>query len=224
MLLWAGWWYLNAYWYDASDMGTRGQFGDLFGGVNALFTGLAFAALIYTLILQRKELDMQREELRRSVEAQQGSQEALTKQVEQLERSSGLSAMSTLVAAYGRELNVIEERDRPIQKELAAHREKLKYLREIQPKLQSDWQRYKDDKAAVPVALRERIREVTRDIPIYESRIAELESVGTNNAQNRAQVGVKHERLVNELEEMVREAVEASGKVPSESRMSGQLD
>jgi hypothetical protein len=29
------------------QMAGRGQFGDLFGGVNALFTGLAFAGVIY---------------------------------------------------------------------------------------------------------------------------------------------------------------------------------
>ena len=41
----------------------RGQFGDMFGAVNALFSGLAFAGLILTLILQRKELTLQRDEL-----------------------------------------------------------------------------------------------------------------------------------------------------------------
>ena len=41
----------------------RGLFGDKFGAVNALFSGLAFAGLIITLILQRKELSLQREEL-----------------------------------------------------------------------------------------------------------------------------------------------------------------
>jgi len=41
----------------------RGVFGDKFGAVNALFSGLAFAGLILTLILQRKELALQRDEL-----------------------------------------------------------------------------------------------------------------------------------------------------------------
>ena len=41
----------------------RGQFGDMFGAVNALFSGLAFAGLIITLILQKRELGLQREEL-----------------------------------------------------------------------------------------------------------------------------------------------------------------
>tara|TARA_R110002167_G_scaffold77944_8_gene216074 strand:- start:870 stop:1562 length:693 start_codon:yes stop_codon:yes gene_type:complete len=37
-------------------MESRGQFGDMFGGANALFSGLAFAAIFYTLHLQQKEM------------------------------------------------------------------------------------------------------------------------------------------------------------------------
>lgn len=40
-----------------------GQFGDMFGMVNSLFSGLAFAGLIYAIILQRKELSLTRDEL-----------------------------------------------------------------------------------------------------------------------------------------------------------------
>ncbi len=75
---------ITLYWSNL-DMATRGQFGDLFGAVNALFTGLAFAALIYTValqrsnfLLQREELRLSREELQRSVDAQMGSQKALS--------------------------------------------------------------------------------------------------------------------------------------------------
>lgn len=42
----------------------RGQFGDAFGTINSLFTGLAFAALIATIFLQRDELALQRTELK----------------------------------------------------------------------------------------------------------------------------------------------------------------
>ena len=42
---------------------TRGQIGDMFGAVNALFSGLAFAGIIYTILLQREELREQRHEL-----------------------------------------------------------------------------------------------------------------------------------------------------------------
>jgi len=42
----------------------RGTFGDMFGSINALFSGLALAGIILTILLQRKELKLQREELR----------------------------------------------------------------------------------------------------------------------------------------------------------------
>lgn len=48
----------------ASSQPDPGKFGDMFGAVNALFTGLAFAVLIYTVILQTEELRLQRRELR----------------------------------------------------------------------------------------------------------------------------------------------------------------
>lgn len=47
-----------------SECDDRGTFGDKFGAVNALFSGLAFAGLIVTLIYQKEELKLQREELK----------------------------------------------------------------------------------------------------------------------------------------------------------------
>lgn len=41
----------------------RGTIGDMFGSINSLFSGLAFAGLIYTILLQRSELRLQQEEL-----------------------------------------------------------------------------------------------------------------------------------------------------------------
>ena len=49
---------------DYIDSAERGKFGDMFGVINALFSGLAFAGVIYAVLLQRKELECQREELR----------------------------------------------------------------------------------------------------------------------------------------------------------------
>ena len=45
------------------DWPTRGQFGDMFGVANTLFSGMAFAGIIYTILLQRQELKLQRREL-----------------------------------------------------------------------------------------------------------------------------------------------------------------
>lgn len=50
--------------YIMKDNADRGTWGDMFGGVNALFSGFAFAGLIFTILLQKKELGLQREELR----------------------------------------------------------------------------------------------------------------------------------------------------------------
>ncbi|MCW5557571.1 MAG: hypothetical protein KIT22_07050 [Verrucomicrobiae bacterium] len=41
----------------------RGQLGDMFGGLNALFSGLAFAGLVYALVLQRQQLLLQQIEI-----------------------------------------------------------------------------------------------------------------------------------------------------------------
>ena len=45
------------------EIAERGQFGDSFGVVNALFSGLAFAGVICAIIFQQKELALQRMEL-----------------------------------------------------------------------------------------------------------------------------------------------------------------
>lgn len=58
--LWVGTYFLLK---DKGDV-KRGTFGDMFGSVNALFSGLALAGIILTILLQRKELKLQREELR----------------------------------------------------------------------------------------------------------------------------------------------------------------
>jgi hypothetical protein len=57
-----------------------GSFGDMFGAVNALFSGLAFATLIYTVNLQRTELKLQRKELTLTREELKGQKEQLAAQ------------------------------------------------------------------------------------------------------------------------------------------------
>ena len=94
------------------DWPSRGQFGDVFGTVNALFSGLAFAGLIYAillqredLVLQRKELELTRTELRRSATAQEQSEIALKAQAEATSQSAKLSAINFLLGHYQEELN-----------------------------------------------------------------------------------------------------------------------
>ncbi|MEP4534091.1 MAG: putative phage abortive infection protein [Cyclobacteriaceae bacterium] len=54
--------WLSAF-FILKDVPNKGVIGDMFGGVNALFSGLALAGIIFTILLQKKELGLQRLEL-----------------------------------------------------------------------------------------------------------------------------------------------------------------
>lgn len=66
----------------------RGTFGDMFGAANALFSGLAFATLIYTAWMQREELSLQRKELEATRAELSGQKQQLAEQTKtfQLQR------------------------------------------------------------------------------------------------------------------------------------------
>ena len=61
LLIWGGSYLIICYYLKGWT--ERGQFGDLFGAVNALFSGLAFAGLIMTIWLQRRDLQYQRKSI-----------------------------------------------------------------------------------------------------------------------------------------------------------------
>jgi len=93
--------------FGLDNWSDRGTFGDLFGSVNALFSGLAFAGLIYTIVLQKKDLELQRNEialnraeLKKTANAQRHSEKALVEQVEQMKVASKLNALKTLIDYY----------------------------------------------------------------------------------------------------------------------------
>lgn len=84
-LIVSGWFYygsqMEEHFKSPADRATHG---DMYGGLNALFSGLAFAGIIVTLVLQREELELQRQELRytreelaRTATAQESAQSAL---------------------------------------------------------------------------------------------------------------------------------------------------
>jgi hypothetical protein len=80
----------------------KGQFGDMFGSINALFSGLAFAFLIYTVWLQREEFRLQRKEFelqRKALELQAVEQtrqaDELTKTVKLQEKTFELRQRQT---------------------------------------------------------------------------------------------------------------------------------
>ncbi|MGA0435503.1 MAG: hypothetical protein ACO3MV_07530 [Flavobacteriales bacterium] len=86
------------------DWTERGTFGDLFGGVNALFSGLAFAGLIYTIVLQRKEIEANREEIKKANKAQRHTQRVLDGQLEQMQRTTRLTALNSLMDYFNQQI------------------------------------------------------------------------------------------------------------------------
>ncbi len=78
IILWGICWALSSWGYPKIE--ERGQFGDSFGVVNALFAGLAFAGVIWAILLQREELELQRTELEETRTEIRGQKETLQKQ------------------------------------------------------------------------------------------------------------------------------------------------
>ncbi|MEW4425991.1 hypothetical protein AB1I68_00690 [Paenibacillus pabuli] len=77
-------WYFIPQWYDKEAL-EAGTFGDMFGAVNALFSGLAFAGLIYTITVQRQELSLQREAIEMQTEELRMQREETARSADQLE-------------------------------------------------------------------------------------------------------------------------------------------
>ena len=108
-----GFWFLTfvsfIYWKapDWLPIGDRGTFGDMFGGLNALFSGAAFAGIIITILLQRRELELQRKELKLTRDTlndqkNEMSNQTRTMAVQRFENTffSLLSAYNSLVQSY----------------------------------------------------------------------------------------------------------------------------
>jgi len=76
-----------------------GTFGDSFGALNTLFSGLAFAGVICTIIMQSEELRLQRKELKDTKAELAKSAIAQEQQVENQIAAAKLQALTTLFDA-----------------------------------------------------------------------------------------------------------------------------
>ncbi|VTS05279.1 hypothetical protein [Tuwongella immobilis] len=79
---------------EKTDWEKRGQSGDSFGGLNAIFSGFAFAALIFTILLQRADLKATKIELARTADAQEASQKSFSDQVQIMKDAVEISRQS----------------------------------------------------------------------------------------------------------------------------------
>lgn len=147
LLLWGG--VALVVYLKGEDWATRGQIGDMFGVVNALFSGLAFALLIFTIYLQRQEIQLQsealkaqqeelrltRKEVKRSAEAQERSEEALRRQADSLKQTARINALSTLIETTTAELSAIMRIEKKSDDVVGRHNrligERENYVREL---------------------------------------------------------------------------------------------
>ncbi len=80
--------YLFLMWDTGEILKNRGKFGDSFGAVSALFAGLAFVILLYTMLLQKTELELQREALQGQNKTLQKQNKTLQKQNKTLQKQN----------------------------------------------------------------------------------------------------------------------------------------
>ena len=70
------------------NMEKRGQFGDMFGFIGALFSGLAFAGLIVTMLQQREDLQNQKDEIKLQRQDLEAQTKALELQKEEIAQTN----------------------------------------------------------------------------------------------------------------------------------------
>lgn len=107
--LWVGSWLLID--YNIENSTNRGEFGDKFGAINSLFSGLAFLGLIITLLFQKEELELQRQELsetRKELEGQKKEFEEQNKTIKYQRFENTLFHMISLHQEIIRNLSYIE--------------------------------------------------------------------------------------------------------------------
>lgn len=106
LLLWLGTWAAAVFFL--SGWTERGQFGDLFGSVNALFSGLAFAGLLITVRLQQEQLSTQQQELKLQREEMASSRKELARQVSAQQALYRATVAQIAVAAANARIEAIK--------------------------------------------------------------------------------------------------------------------
>lgn len=84
----------------AEALAPGGQFGDWFGGVNALFTALAFAAVTWSAFMQREEMRNQQTEMRNQQQEMRAQQQTLELQRQEMERARDISRRQLFESTY----------------------------------------------------------------------------------------------------------------------------
>ena len=67
---------------DLKTVAEKGVYGDSYGSVTSLFTGLAFAGLLFTIFLQQREIKLQREDFLTQLEEMKLSRQESNRQTD----------------------------------------------------------------------------------------------------------------------------------------------
>lgn len=62
------------------DIKDRGVYGDSYGAVSSLFTGLGFAGLVFTILLQQREIKLQRDDFFPQLQEMQQTRDEVVRQ------------------------------------------------------------------------------------------------------------------------------------------------
>jgi hypothetical protein len=126
------------------DLTKMSLFGELYGSINALFSGFALAAIIFTVYQQHQELSLQREELKLQREEMRASREELAKQSEAQTLSLEANLVQFKITAKEIEVRAIEmesfkkveyQRDDYIKKIRGVQKEMEIIIKEFETKL-----------------------------------------------------------------------------------------
>lgn len=85
-----------------------GDYGEMFGPVNALFSGFAFCGVIVAILLQRQELTLQREELSHTREEIRGQKEQLELQNITLKKQNFENTFFAMLTLFGQIISSME--------------------------------------------------------------------------------------------------------------------
>lgn len=94
-----GSWLATYFWvynFGGFTIKNAAELGDAFGGLNTLFSGLAFIGVIYAILLQQEELGLQRQELEETRKELKKAAEAQKEQVDNQIIGARLQALNSL--------------------------------------------------------------------------------------------------------------------------------
>ncbi len=169
LTVWAGSWWLVQLVYG--KVSKPSEFGDMFGAVNALFAGLAFAALIAAIYYQREELKLQREELKLQRAELAGQRKQLEEQNRNIRRRDAEDTFFRLLGLFMDALQAIEERGPTSDADAVVHgRKRVKQIEsEFRKRADSDFLRggHQDFKASLETIYPAFYAEHEPDLAVY---------------------------------------------------------